>query len=76
MGRVTTRGPLNLCITVFGEVRPGQVLRRDTAQTGDDLYVSGCTSEARLALEWLLGAPWASNWRLIYGRDWSAPRRG
>ncbi|MFM6986006.1 MAG: thiamine-phosphate kinase [Hydrogenophaga sp.] len=59
VGGDTTRGPLNLCITVFGEVRPGQALRRDTALVGDDIYVSGRTGEARLALEWLLGTPWA-----------------
>ena len=59
VGGDTTRGPLNLCITVFGEVAPGQALRRDAARAGDDLYVSGRTGEARLALEWLLGTPWA-----------------
>lgn len=59
VGGDTTRGPLNLCITVFGEVLPGRALRRDAAQPGDDLYLSGRTGEARLALEWLLGTPWA-----------------
>jgi len=59
VGGDTTRGPLNLCITVFGEVRPGQALRRDAAQPGDDVYLSGRCGEARLALEWLLGTPWA-----------------
>jgi thiamine-monophosphate kinase len=59
VGGDTTRGPLNLCITVFGELRPGQALRRDAARPGDDLYVSGQPGEARLALEWLLGTPWA-----------------
>lgn len=59
VGGDTTRGPLNICITVFGEVRPGRALRRDAAQVGDDIYVSGRTGEARLALEWLLGTPWA-----------------
>ena len=59
VGGDTTRGPLNICITVFGEVVPGRALRRDAAQVGDDIYVSGCTGEARLALEWLLGTPWA-----------------
>lgn len=59
VGGDTTRGPLNLCITVFGEVRPGQALRRDAARPGDDLYLSGRTGEARLALEWLLQTPWA-----------------
>lgn len=59
VGGDTTRGPLNLCITVFGEVRPGRALRRDAAREGDDLYVSGRTGEARLALEQLRGTGWA-----------------
>ena len=59
VGGDTTRGPLNLCITVFGEVQPGRALRRDAARVGDDIWVSGRTGEARLALEWLLGTPWA-----------------
>ena len=50
VGGDTTRGPLNLCITVFGEVPPGRALRRDAAQAGDDLWISGRTGEARLAL--------------------------
>jgi thiamine-monophosphate kinase len=59
VGGDTTRGPLNICITVWGQLRPGQALRRSAAQPGDDLYVSGRTGEARLALELLLGTPWA-----------------
>ena len=59
VGGDTTRGPLNLCITVFGELRPDQALRRSAAQPGDDLYLSGRTGEARLALELLLGTGWA-----------------
>lgn len=59
VGGDTTRGPLNLCITVLGEVQPGRALQRDAALPGDDLYVSGRTGEARLALEWLLGTAWA-----------------
>lgn len=59
VGGDTTRGPLNLCITVFGEVKPGRALRRDAARAGDDLYVSGRTGEARLALEQLRGTGWA-----------------
>lgn len=59
VGGDTTRGPLNLCITVFGELRPGQALRRDTARAGDDLYVSGRTGEARLALALRRGEAWA-----------------
>ena len=55
VGGDTTAGPLNLCITVFGEVPPGQALRRDGAQAGDALWLShpvgGGVGDARLALE-------------------------
>ena len=51
IGGDTTRGPLNLCITVFGEVPQGTALLRSGAQAGDDLYVSGSLGDARLALE-------------------------
>jgi thiamine-monophosphate kinase len=46
----TTKGPLTICITVFGEVPPGQALRRDAAQPGDDIWISGTLGDARLAL--------------------------
>lgn len=59
VGGDTTRGPLNICITVLGEVPAGQALRRDAARPGDDLYLSGRTGEARLALELLRGCDWA-----------------
>lgn len=55
IGGDTTQGPLNICITVFGEVPAGQALLRSGAQAGDDLYVSGNLGDARLALEALLG---------------------
>jgi thiamine-monophosphate kinase len=55
VGGDTTAGPLNICITVMGEVPPGQALRRDGAQAGDELWVShpigGGMGDARLALE-------------------------
>ena len=51
IGGDTTRGPLNLCITVFGEVPLGTALLRSGAQPDDDLYVSGSLGDARLALE-------------------------
>lgn len=50
IGGDTTKGPRNICITVFGEVAPGQALRRDRAQAGDDIWISGTLGEARLAL--------------------------
>lgn len=50
IGGDTTRGPLNVCITIFGEVPPSLALRRDAAQPGDDIWVSGTVGDARLAL--------------------------
>ncbi|MBX3604431.1 MAG: thiamine-phosphate kinase [Piscinibacter sp.] len=51
VGGDTTQGPLNLCLTVFGEVPAGQALLRSGARPGDELYVSGTVGDARLALE-------------------------
>ncbi|MEW5885170.1 MAG: thiamine-phosphate kinase [Pseudomonadota bacterium] len=59
VGGDTCAGPLNVCITVFGELPPALALRRDAALAGDDLYVSGSLGQARLALEALRG-----RWRL------------
>jgi len=55
VGGDTTQGPLNLCITVFGEVPAGAALLRSGARPGDDLYVSGTLGDARLALEVVRG---------------------
>ena len=51
VGGDTTRGPLTICITVFGEVADGEALLRSGARPGDELYVSGALGDARLALE-------------------------
>ena len=51
VGGDTTKGPLNICITVFGEVPAGQALLRSGARAGDDIWVSGSLGDARLALE-------------------------
>ena len=56
IGGDTTKGPRVICITVFGEVEAGKSLRRDAAQIGDDIWVSGALGEARLALAQRLGA--------------------
>jgi len=59
VGGDTTAGPLNICITVFGEVPVlaghSQALLRSGAQPGDDIYVSGHLGDARLALDALMG---------------------
>ncbi|TWO68293.1 thiamine-phosphate kinase [Caenimonas sedimenti] len=51
VGGDTTRGPLCIAITVYGEVPAGQALLRSGARAGDDLWVSGTLGDARLALE-------------------------
>ena len=59
IGGDTTQGPLNICITVFGEVPvangKSQALLRSGAQAGDDIYVSGTLGDARLGLEAMRG---------------------
>ena len=55
VGGDTTRGPLNLCVTIFGEVEPQQALRRSGAQAGEEIWVSGQLGDAALALAHLQG---------------------
>lgn len=57
IGGDTTRGPLSLSVTAMGQVGRGQALRRDRAQVGDDLWVSGTLGDAAGALKlWQQGA--------------------
>ncbi|MFG6457532.1 thiamine-phosphate kinase [Roseateles sp. BYS96W] len=56
VGGDTTQGPLNLCITVFGEAPAGQALLRSGARVGDEIWVSGTLGDARLALEVFRGS--------------------
>jgi len=55
IGGDTTKGPLVICVTVIGEVPLEFALRRDAALVGDDIWVSGATGEAALALAHLKG---------------------
>ena len=55
IGGDTTAGPLNLCVTVFGSVPKDAALRRDAAQPGDDIWVSGTPGDARAGLGVLRG---------------------
>jgi len=55
IGGDTTRGPLNLCVTIMGEVSAQQALRRDGAQLDDEIWVSGKLGDAALALAHLQG---------------------
>ncbi|SAK72813.1 thiamine monophosphate kinase [Caballeronia fortuita] len=65
VGGDTTSGPLNICITVFGDVPHGAALRRDAARPGDDIYVSGTLGDARAGLGAIRG-----EWRVPRGAGW------
>jgi thiamine-monophosphate kinase len=51
IGGNTTRGPLNINITIMGEVDENKALRRDQAKTNDDIYVTGALGAAAVALQ-------------------------
>jgi thiamine-monophosphate kinase len=50
VGGDTTRGPLNLCVTLLGEVPAGKALLRSGAHAGDSVWLSGALGDASLAL--------------------------
>lgn len=50
IGGDTTAGPLTISIQIMGEVAPGLALRRDAGQVGDDIWLSGCTGAAAMAV--------------------------
>lgn len=55
VGGDTTRGPLNLCVTIMGEAPKRTALRRSGALPGDDIWVSGRLGDAALGLAHLQG---------------------
>jgi len=50
VGGDTTRGPLSICVTIFGEVPAGLALMRGGARPRDDIWVSGELGAAAYAL--------------------------
>ena len=50
IGGDTTRGPLNICVQIMGEVPTGKALRRDGAKLNDEIWVSGSLGMAAYAL--------------------------
>jgi thiamine-monophosphate kinase len=50
VGGDTTRGPLSICVTVHGLADQDDVLRRDAARVGDDIWVTGTLGDAAAAL--------------------------
>jgi thiamine-monophosphate kinase len=55
IGGDTTRGPRTITITAIGTLPAGYALRRDAAQAGDDVWLSGSTGDAALGLAHLKG---------------------
>lgn len=53
IGGDLTRGPLTIAVTVHGLLPDRQALRRDGAQVGDSIYVTGHLGGAALAVEHL-----------------------
>lgn len=71
VGGDTTRNPAGVVIsvTVMGEVRRNQALRRDAARVGDDIWVTGSLGAAELALRLLQGRLPADTARLAAVRQ-------
>ena len=57
VGGDTTRGPLTLTVTALGEVSAGQALRRDGAQVGDVVALTGPVGDGAAGLAVLQDAP-------------------
>ena len=55
IGGDTTRGPLNLCVTIFGEVPVDAAITRDGARPGHELWITGTPGHAALGLAHLRG---------------------
>jgi thiamine-monophosphate kinase len=69
VGGDTTCGPLNISVTIMGEVVAGQALRRDGARPGDDVWVSGELGGAALAVRHALGEADLAPDEAVYCRD-------
>lgn len=50
IGGDTTRGPLNVCVTILGETPSGGAVTRAGARPGDDVWVTGTPGCAALGL--------------------------
>jgi len=53
IGGDTTRGPLNISVTIMGETPVGKAITRNNAKAADDIWVSGEVGHAALGLAYL-----------------------
>lgn len=53
IGGDTTRGPLNISVTIMGEIPIGKAITRSNTKAGDDIWVSGHIGHAALGLAYL-----------------------
>ncbi len=77
IGGDTTKGPLNLSITIMGLVPKGKVLSRSGARPGDDVYVSNIIGDSALGLQCLQGQLQLDNEhhaQVIQALEWPTPR--
>lgn len=73
VGGDTTSGPLSITVTAHGVVPQGQALRRDGAQAGDEVWVTGSIGDAAGALaQWRARGPASA--KLRYRLDRPTPR--
>lgn len=68
-------GPLTISMTVFGEVPAGRMLRRGTAQPGDQIYVTGTLGSAAIGLALRRRPDMARDWKLSPGEAAAAVQR-
>lgn len=75
IGGDTTAGPLNICITVIGHCPAGAALRRDRAEPGDDIWVSGELGAASFAVaQRYAGRALAAAHPAVRRAEWPTPR--
>lgn len=75
IGGDTTRGPLTICITVFGDCPMDSALRRDHAEPDDDIWVSGELGAASFAVnERYAGRPLPATHAAVRRAEWPTPR--
>ena len=74
IGGNLSHGPLSLTFTVLGTVPEGRALRRDGAQLGDDVYITGYPGDAAAGLAQLQKADGPQAQALLNRYQYPTPR--